>query len=72
MKILALLILLLTAHLAKAKLRNEFTVEGYITKISQEDVTISMHGNDITVAKKYISRENLRPGKYVSVKVPKS
>jgi hypothetical protein len=71
MKILFLLFVLLMGFFAKAGLSKELLVEGYITKITRDDVTIVMKGQDVVVAKKYVPRASLRPGHFVSVKVPR-
>jgi hypothetical protein len=66
-KILLFLAILVFQWVASAGLSSKFTVEGYITTISKDTVTISMRGKDVVVPQKAVPHDQLRPGHFVSV-----
>ena len=72
MTTLLFLALLAFQWVARAGLSAKFTVEGYITTIAKDTVTISMRGKDVVVPKKVVPHDQLRPGHFVSVTVERT
>jgi hypothetical protein len=42
-------------------------IEGVITKIEAKTVTVVVQGRDIVIEKKFVPKDQLKPGKFISV-----
>ena len=70
MKAICFLTLLLVSRFGFSGISPNQFVEGVITKIEADRVTVSARGKDIVIDKQYIPRDQLRPGAMISVVAP--
>jgi hypothetical protein len=59
--------LTIIANSAVAGISSKHLVEGIITKVEGDLITVVAHGKDIKVQKKAIPLSQRRPGEYVSI-----